>query len=116
MFDGFDCCGYDYSNDGDYDDPFELAPGETTFCTECLCKGMHKFKKSYSEVQKISKAIYGVLKSSKLQTKNHYPKHFHFRKYSGQIFVFAFGRIEETIICSPDCLTFSLEKVMYVFR
>ena len=72
MFDGFDCCGYDITNDGDYDDSkphiFEIAPGDTSFCTECLCKGMHKFKKSCSEGQKISKATYVVLKSSKKQT------------------------------------------------
>ena len=61
MFDGFDCCGYDDTNDGDYDDLFEIAPGDTSFCTECLCKGMHKFKKSCSTGQK--------------QTKNHYPEH-----------------------------------------
>ena len=28
MFDGLDCCG-----------------GDTALCTECLCKGMSKFKK-----------------------------------------------------------------------
>ena len=30
---------------GNYDDSWEFAPGDTAFCTECLCKGMHKFKK-----------------------------------------------------------------------
>ena len=44
MFDGFDCCGYDRTNDGDYDDLFEIGPGDKSFCTECLCKGMCKFK------------------------------------------------------------------------
>ena len=44
MFDGFDCCGYDHDGDGDYDDSayfiyFDIAPGDTTMCTECLCKG-----------------------------------------------------------------------------
>ena len=37
--DGFDCCGYDTTNDGDYDDLYEVEPGNTTFCSECLCKG-----------------------------------------------------------------------------
>ena len=55
MFDGFDCCGYDDTNDGDYEDLFEIAPGDKTFCTECLCKGMHKFKKSCAKGQKVSK-------------------------------------------------------------
>ena len=52
MFDGLDCCGYDrnnhwdssiseWVNDGDYDDNFEFGPGDKTFCTECLCKGMY---------------------------------------------------------------------------
>ena len=45
MFDGFDCCGYDIYNDGDYDDLADFDPGDTTFCLECLCKGMHKFLK-----------------------------------------------------------------------
>ena len=58
MFDGFDCCGDDRTNDGDFDDYFEIAPGDKSFCTECLCKGMHKFKKSRYTGQK--------------QTKNHY--------------------------------------------
>ena len=40
MFDGLDCCGYD-----DYDDPWDIAPGDTALCTECLCKGMYKYKK-----------------------------------------------------------------------
>ena len=49
MFDGFDCCGYDYNDDGDYDDYFlfysDITPGDTSFCTECLCKGMCKCDK-----------------------------------------------------------------------
>jgi hypothetical protein len=40
MFDGFDCCGYDHYNDGDYDDILDIAPGDTALCIECLCKGM----------------------------------------------------------------------------
>ena len=28
MFDGFDCCGYDHTNDGDYDDIFEITPSQ----------------------------------------------------------------------------------------
>ena len=43
MFDGLDCCGVDWNNDGDYDDflvSMEIAPGDTTYCSECLCKGM----------------------------------------------------------------------------
>jgi hypothetical protein len=43
MFDGLDCCGYDDNDDGDYDDHFDFAPGETALCTECLCKGMPNF-------------------------------------------------------------------------
>ena len=39
MFDGLDCCGYDEHNDGDYDDTWDFAPGDTALCTECLCKG-----------------------------------------------------------------------------
>ena len=42
MFDGFDCCGYDYNEDGDYHDDWEFAPGDTALCSECLCKGMIK--------------------------------------------------------------------------
>ena len=34
LFDFFDCC-----------ESFVILPGDTSFCTECLCKGMHKFKK-----------------------------------------------------------------------
>ena len=45
MFDGHDCCGYDYDNDGDYDDTWDIAPGDAALCTECLCKGACKFKK-----------------------------------------------------------------------
>ena len=36
MFDGFDCCGY-YN----YYDYFDIAPGDTALCKECLCKGMY---------------------------------------------------------------------------
>ena len=44
MFDGLDCCGYDWNYDGNYDYNIgEIAPGDTKFCSECLCKGMHKF-------------------------------------------------------------------------
>ena len=43
MFDGLDCCGLDNNDDGDYEDYLEFAPGDTKFCTECLCKGMNKF-------------------------------------------------------------------------
>ena len=51
MFDGLDCCGYDYNKDGDYDDfsSGEFAPGDTKFCSECLCKGVLFFNK-YSQV------------------------------------------------------------------
>ena len=53
MFDGLDCCGYDYYNDGDYDDYFyDFAPGDTALCTECLCKGMSKFEKSITRLEK----------------------------------------------------------------
>jgi hypothetical protein len=45
MFDGLDCCGFDLNNDGDYDDHSEIAPGDTGLCNECLCKGMSKFNK-----------------------------------------------------------------------
>ena len=41
MFDGLDCCGYDRDHDGDYDDFYDIAPGDTALCTECLCKGMY---------------------------------------------------------------------------
>ena len=48
MFDGLDCCGGDWNNDGDYEDNFfdslEIPPGDATYCSECLCKGM-KFQK-----------------------------------------------------------------------
>ena len=47
MFDGLDCCGYDYNEDGDYDDfsSGEFAPGDAKFCSECLCKGVIFFNK-----------------------------------------------------------------------
>jgi hypothetical protein len=56
MFDGLDCCGYDYGGwmdggDGDYDDYFDIAPGDTALCTECLCKGMNKFDKSITSLE-----------------------------------------------------------------
>jgi hypothetical protein len=71
MFDGLDCCGYDDNNDGDYDDSLDIAPGDTALCTECLCKGMYKYKKMRlniagrhhgSNIPSSPKAIY-VLKS-----------------------------------------------------
>ena len=40
MFDGLDCCGYDHWKNGDYVDFWDIEPGDTTFCEECLCKGM----------------------------------------------------------------------------
>ena len=55
MFDGFDCCGYDSNGDGDYDDQdyyYEFAPGDTALCTECQCKGMSKFEKSITRLEK----------------------------------------------------------------
>ena len=39
MFDGLDCCGYDASDDGDYDDYYDIARGDTALCSQCLCKG-----------------------------------------------------------------------------
>ena len=51
MFDGLDCCGFDEHNDGDYDDDLDIAPGDTALCTECLCKGMKKFKKLYTSLE-----------------------------------------------------------------
>ena len=44
MFDGLDCCGYDYNNDGDFNPLVDIAPGDKSLCTECMCKGMFKFK------------------------------------------------------------------------
>ena len=35
-----------------YDDSWEFAPGDTALCKECLCKGMHKFKKLCTSVEK----------------------------------------------------------------
>jgi hypothetical protein len=52
MFDGLDCCGFDYNDDGDYDDLLEIAPGDTALCTECLCKGMYKFKQLCTSLEK----------------------------------------------------------------
>ena len=37
---------------GNYDDSWEIAPGDTAFCTECLFKGMHKFKKLCTDLEK----------------------------------------------------------------
>ena len=55
MFDGLDCCGYDHGDyDGDYDDYWDIAPGDTALCTECLCKGMSKFEKSINRLEKKS--------------------------------------------------------------
>ena len=51
MFDGFDCCGYDDNDDGDYDDSLEFAPGDTALCTECLCKGMELLTSQYGQVE-----------------------------------------------------------------
>ena len=47
MFDGLDCCGYDGNDDGDYHDYHDFAPGDTALCTECLCKGMYRYKKQF---------------------------------------------------------------------
>ena len=46
MFDGLDCCGYDWNTDGKFDHHWDIAPGETALCKECLCKGTCKFQKS----------------------------------------------------------------------
>ena len=58
MFDGLDCCGYDYfddyhddSGDGDYDDAKDIAPGDTALCTECQCKGMYNFKNFCTSIE-----------------------------------------------------------------
>ena len=45
MFDGLDCCGYDYNNDGDFNPLVDIAPGDKSLCTECLCKGKCKFRR-----------------------------------------------------------------------
>ena len=37
---------------GNYDDSWEFAPGDTALCTECLCKGMSKFEKSITRLEK----------------------------------------------------------------
>ena len=58
MYDGLDCCGYDWNNDGDYDDWLEIAPGNTALCTECLCKGMSKYEKSITRLEKNLKYIH----------------------------------------------------------
>ena len=54
MFDGLDCCGFDYYNDGDYADEHDIAPGDTGLCTECLCKGICMFKKSFISLEKLT--------------------------------------------------------------
>ena len=54
MFDGFDCCGYDRNDDGDNDDFYDIAPGDTSFCSECLCKGMSTFKKSFTSLENLT--------------------------------------------------------------
>ena len=64
MFDGLDCCGYDRFNDGDYDDNLEIAPGDTTLCTECLCKGIRKFEKSIARLEKNLKYIQSISEQS----------------------------------------------------
>lgn len=46
MFDGFDCCGYD---GGDYNDYYDILPGDTKTCTECLCKGTISKCKYYKD-------------------------------------------------------------------
>ena len=64
MFDGLDCCGFDDFNDGDYDGQFDIAPGETAWCTECLCKGTYKCKKEFNILEKtnsISASVIGNL-------------------------------------------------------
>ena len=59
MFDGLDCCGYDWNDDGEIDyDWYEFPPGDTALCTECLCKGMYKFKKFYTSLEKNLTYIY----------------------------------------------------------
>ena len=40
--------------------------------------------------QKILEAIYGVLNYPQKRTKNHYPQHLSFKKYSGQLFFVCF--------------------------
>ena len=52
MFDGHDCCGYDQNDDGYYDGSYDIAPGDTALCTECLCKGACKFKKLCTSLEK----------------------------------------------------------------
>ena len=46
--------GYDSWNDGDYDDTHDIAPGDTVMCTECLCKGMQKFNRLCSILEKLT--------------------------------------------------------------
>ena len=61
MFDGLDCCGNDINNDGIYDHVYDIAPGDTTFCSDCLCKGIHNLKKNH--------AYFLKLKIGRLQSK-----------------------------------------------
>ena len=48
---------------GNYDDSWEFAHGDKALCTECLCKGMHKFKKFCTSLEKISRVggVRGVI-------------------------------------------------------
>ena len=62
MFDGLDCCGYDFDGDGDYDDTWEFAPGDTALCTECLCKGMYKYKKLCTSLEKTKISLMDLMK------------------------------------------------------
>ena len=46
---------------GNYDDSWEFGPGDTALCTECLCKGMHKFKKLCTSLEKTKiSRVWGV--------------------------------------------------------
>ena len=36
---------------GDYYSYYDIPPGDTVMCTECLCKGMNKFKKWFTSLQ-----------------------------------------------------------------
>ena len=39
IFDGLDCCGYASFGDDEYDDLFDIKPGDKTYCNECICQG-----------------------------------------------------------------------------
>ena len=55
MFDGFDCCGFDLVS---YDENIvSIAPGDMTFCSECLCKGMGKFRKLCNSHEKTNNRV-----------------------------------------------------------